>query len=95
MSQVDSSLEQHIFDQAADGVIGKSGDDCGIQLEATTEAAGDVVFTSAFPGTKMASSGDAVIAGIEAKHDFAEGHQVPPATSFRLDFQFCHDLHIL
>jgi hypothetical protein len=66
MFQVDSSLEHQIFDQTADGVIGKSADDSGIQPETTAKAAGDVVFASAFPSAKMAGSGDAVIAGIEA-----------------------------
>jgi hypothetical protein len=66
MFEVDASLEHKIFDQAADGVIRKSGDDSGIQPEASAKAASDVVFASAFPRAKMAGSGDAVIAGIEA-----------------------------
>ncbi len=79
VGQVDSALEHEVFDEAADGVVGERGDDGCLEAEAAAESAGYVVLAAAFGGDELACGGDAVVAGIEAEHDFAEGDEVPLA----------------
>src|ERR1700687_6062553 len=78
----DAPLQHEVFDQSSDGIVSERGHNGRIKTEAALEPAGYVVFAAAFPGTKMTSGGNASIAGIEAQHDFAQAHQVPPAFTF-------------
>src|SRR5712692_4644566 len=86
----DASLEDQIFDKAANWIVRKGGHDGRVHPKASAKAAGDVVFASPFPCTKMARGGDALVARIEPQHDFAKADQVPHATALRLDIQFRH-----
>jgi hypothetical protein len=67
-----------------DRVVGEGGDDGGAQAEAAAQAAGHVVFAAAFPGAEGAGGVDALLAGIEAQHDFAQRDFIPQ-TIGRLD----------
>ena len=80
---VDAALQDEVFDEAADGVVGEGGGDGGAQAEAAAEAAGDVVFAAALPDLEVARGVDAAFAGIEAKHDFAEAEAIPAASGVR------------
>ena len=77
--RIDAALENEVFNEAADGIVGERGGDGGAQAEAAAQAAGDVVFAAALPHLKLARGVDAAFAGIEAKHDFAEAEAVPAA----------------
>ena len=76
---IDAALQDEVFDEAADGVVGERGGDGGAQAEAAAQAASHVVFAAALPHLKLARGVDAAFAGIEAKHDFAEAQAVPAA----------------
>ena len=76
---IDAALQDEVFNQAADGVVGERGGDGGAQAEAAAQAAGDVVFAAALPHLKLARGVDAAFAGIEAKHHFAQAQAIPAA----------------
>ena len=76
---IDAALQDEVFDEAADGVVGERGGDGGAQAEAAAQAARHVVFAAALPHLKLARGVDAAFAGIEAEHDFAEAEAVPAA----------------
>ncbi len=82
---VDAALQDEVFDQAADGVVDERGGDGGAEIEAATEAAGDVVLAAAFPHAEGSRADDAAFAGIEAQHDFAEGEEIPAAVGGRAE----------
>jgi hypothetical protein len=71
----------------ADLVVDEGGDDGGFQAEAFAEAAGGVVFAAAFPDLEVPRGADAALAGIEAKHDFAEGDLVKGAGGGGFDLE--------
>ena len=74
---VDAALEDEVLDEATDGVIGERGGDGGAQAKAAAQAAGHVVFAATFPCLKLARGVNTHVAGIEAKHDFAQAEAVP------------------
>ncbi len=76
---VDAALQDQIFDKAADGVIDERCGDRGAEAEAAAQAAGDVVLAAALPDVEVTCADDALFAGIEAKHNFAEGEEIPAA----------------
>ena len=78
---IDAALQDEVLDQAADIVLGKSGDHRGALAEAAAEAAGDVVFAAAFPRRELARGADPAVAGIEAEHDFTQRDDVELAGS--------------
>ena len=80
--RVDSTLEDAVFHQAADGVVGERRGDGRAQAEAAAKAAGDIVFTTAFPQGEVTCTVDAAFAWVEAQHDFAEADAVPTAIRF-------------
>ena len=80
---IDAALEDEVLDEAADGVVGERGGDGGAQAEAAAQAAGYVVFAAALPNLELARGVDAHVAGIEAKHDFAQAEAVPAAVGIR------------
>jgi hypothetical protein len=84
---INAALIDEILEEAADGIIGEGGYDGGVESEATLESAGDVIFAAAFADLEGARGGDALFAGVEANHDFAEAHEVPAALLFRFDLQ--------
>src|SRR5260370_1607774 len=86
----DASLEDQIFYKAANWIVRKGGYDGRIHPKAPAEAAGDVVFASPFPCTKMARGGDALVAWVEPQHYFAKADQVPHATVLQFDIQLRH-----
>ena len=76
---IDAALQDEVFNEAADGVVGERGGDGGAQAEAAAQAAGHVVFAAALPHLELARGVDAAFAGIEAEHDFAEAEAIPAA----------------
>ena len=76
---IDAALQDEVFDQPADGVIGERGGNGGAQAETAAQAAGHVVFAAALPHLKLARGVDAAFAGIEAEHDFAQAQAIPAA----------------
>src|SRR5579871_963242 len=79
---VHASLIDQILHQPADGVIGERRDHSGIQPEAALQPAGNVVFAATLPRAKLTRVRNPVFPGIEAQHDFAQSHKVPPAFCF-------------
>src|SRR5215471_12195856 len=77
-----SALQDEIFHQPADRIIGERSDDSRFQTEASPQSAGHVVLATAFPGVKMARSGNPFFAGIKAQHHFAQTDQVPHGSLF-------------
>jgi hypothetical protein len=73
---IDTALEDAVFEETADFVIGEGGADGCAQAEAASEAAGDVVFSPALPGAERAGAADAAFSRVEAEHDFAERYEV-------------------
>ena len=73
---VDAALEDEVFDEAADFVVGEGGQNAGGMAEATAEAAGDVVFAAAFPGGEVAGGANAAFTGVETEEDFTEGEEI-------------------
>jgi hypothetical protein len=63
----------------ADLVVDERGDDGGFITEAFAETAGSVVLAAALPDFELTGGADAALAGIETKHDFAEGDLVKGA----------------
>ena len=80
--RVDAPLEDAVFHETADCVVGERCGDGGTQAEAAAKTAGDVVFTTAFPDSEVACTVDAAFARVEAQHDFAEADTVPAAIRF-------------
>ena len=81
---IDAALINEILKKAANGIIGKRGDDGSVQAETAFQSASDVVFAAAFADFEGTCRGDAAVAGIEAEHDFAETDDVPAAIFFGL-----------
>lgn len=73
---VQAALEDEVFNQAADLVVGKGGQDTGGVAEAAAESTGDVVFAAAFPGGEVAGGADAAFTGVETEKDFTKGEEV-------------------
>jgi hypothetical protein len=71
----------------ADLVVNERSDDGGFQAEAFAETAGGIVFAAAFPDLEVPGGADAALAGIEAKHDFAEGDLVKGAGGGGFDLE--------
>ena len=69
--RVDTSLKDEIFQQAPDLVVGKRGDDCGLHIEAASEATGYIVFAAALPGCEGSGRPCPAFARIQSKHDLA------------------------
>src|SRR5262245_32218171 len=76
---IDASLINEVLNQATNRIVRERGYDCGIQREATFEPTRNVVFAASFAGLKSSRSRDSTIAGIQAKHNFAEADEVPAA----------------
>ena len=89
--RVDTALADEVFHEAADFVVGKSRDGGSPHAEAFAQAAHDVVFTAAFPGTEGTGRTDTAFAGIQAEHDFAQAYGVKTAFFSRSQFQ----IHII
>ena len=82
---VDAALEDEVFDETADFVVGEGRDDCRAHAEAATQPASDVVFAAAFPGLEGAGRAHAAFTGVETEHDFSEGDEVVVAVGGRSD----------
>src|SRR5215470_3987956 len=65
-----TALIHQVFDKSADRVIRQRSNVRGFEVEATLQAAGNVIFATALEDLKVTRGGDAVVAGIEAQHDF-------------------------
>jgi hypothetical protein len=90
---VDPTLEDQVFKKLSNRVFRESGNDGGSQAETSAESACDVVLSAAFPGAEVASSVNALFAGIEAKHDFAEADAVPAAGFSCFQDEWTHGQH--
>jgi len=73
---IDAALQDEVFDQAADGVLGQGGGDGSAQAKAAAQAASHVVFAAALPGLKVAGGVDAALAGIKTEHDLAQAQAI-------------------
>src|SRR2546430_7855121 len=73
------ALQNEVLDQAADRVVGQGRYHRRPQPEASAQAAGDVIFTTALPGAERPGGGDPAFPRIEPQHYLPEGGQVPPA----------------
>ena len=87
---VDAALHYEVFDKVSDLVFCEGAREGGAQSEAFSEAAGHIVFAAALPRAEAAGGAYAVVAGVEAQHDFPEGYDV----ELRGGFVFCQIFHI-
>src|SRR5579864_1207459 len=78
-ARIYAALEDEVFDQSADLVVGERGDDCGAVAEAAPQATGDVVFSAAFPCLERARRADAPVARVESEHHLTQRDDVVPA----------------
>ena len=69
---VHAALHDEVFEEVADLVLGERAHKTRAEPEAFAEAARHVVLAAAFPSAERAGGSDAVVAGVEAEHDFAE-----------------------
>jgi hypothetical protein len=74
-----------ILDQPPDRVVGEGGHHGRLQAEAAAQSAGHVVLAAALPGAEGARGVDALLAGVEAQHDFAQRYFIPEAGTGGLD----------
>ena len=81
-----AGLHQRL-DEPSDVVVDERRDDGGAQTEATSQGAGDVVLTAAFPDVERAGGADACVARIESQHHLAEGDAIPARLVGALDRQ--------
>ena len=84
---VDTALINKILKKPADGIIGKRGDDGGVQAEAALQSTSDIIFAAALADFEGTRRGDAAVAWIEAEHDFAQTDDIPAAIFLRFDRQ--------
>ena len=68
---VHASLQNEIFQEPADFIVGKSREHTGLLSEAASQSARDVVFAAAFPYRELSRGADAGFTGIETKQNFA------------------------
>lgn len=73
---VHTTLEDEVFDEATDFIVGKGSQDAGAQAKAAAGTTGDVVFSAAFPGGELAGGAYAAFAWIQAQEDFTEGEYI-------------------
>ena len=86
----DASLEHQVFDEPAHRIVRQRRHDRGVEAEAPFQPACDVVFSTTLPSAEFPCRSNAHVAGIEAKHNFAQRNHVPHALLLRLDGEFCH-----
>ena len=79
MCRVDATLEDQVFEQPADVVVGERRDDGGSHAKAAAQAARDVVLATALPDPEAPGGADAPLARIEPEHYLAERHEVVAA----------------
>jgi hypothetical protein len=73
---VHAALQQEIFQQATDLVVGEGRGHRGLQAESPAQAARDVVFAAALPDFEFARATDASFARVEPEHDFPQREHV-------------------
>ena len=73
---VHPALMDQISDQAADGIVCKSGDNGRTHAEAFAQPTGDVVFAATLPGTEMAGRVNSFVPRIKPEHDFSQRQAV-------------------
>src|SRR6266404_3444632 len=76
---VHTSLIDQVLDQPANGILRQCSHHSSIQTEAPLEAAGNVVFTAAFPHFEFSCMRDPVFSGVKAKHYLSQSNKVPAA----------------
>jgi hypothetical protein len=84
---VDTSLQNQIFNEPPNRVIGERCNNCGAQAKASSQSAGHVVFSTAFEHPKTARCRNSHLSRIKTQHDFAEAHEIPGNASLRRDLQ--------
>ena len=89
---VDAAAQDELLDETADGVVGERADERRAQAEAAPQAARHVVLAAALPDLEGARGRDPALAGIEAQHDLAEGHEVPAAVAGVAKLEDAHGL---
>jgi hypothetical protein len=78
-------LENQIFQQTTDIVVGKRRANSRPQAKAAAKPAGDIILSAPFPDLEFARTTDAAIAGVKAQHNFAQSEQVESARVGRLN----------
>jgi hypothetical protein len=86
----DAALQNKILEQTSNVIVGKGGGDGGAQSETAAQSARDIIFPAAFPNFEFARGADTAFAGVEAKHDFAEGKKIVFAGGLWFQLQGCH-----
>ena len=84
---VNAALQDEVFNQTADRVIGKSSDNSGAQTEAAAQTAGDIVFTATLPDIESTGGVNSAGAGIKAEHHFAQTDDIISAQRSIFIFQ--------
>ena len=74
---IHAALQDEVFHQPAHLVFGQRGGNGGAQPKTAPQAAGNVIFAAALPHLELPRGVDAALAGIEAKHHFAQAQAVP------------------
>src|SRR5690625_4891827 len=88
--RINATLQNKIFDQPADVVVGKSRNDTGPQSKATAHSAGHIVFSAPFPGSERTGCPHPPLTGVETKHNFAERDEIVFALISRFNFKCRH-----
>ena len=82
-----AALIHQIFDKTADRIIRERSNVRSFEVEATLQAARNVIFAAALEDFEMTRSRDTMVAGIETQHDFAEAEFIPSAFGLRFDVE--------
>ena len=91
---IDATLKHEILNETPDRIVGERRDSRGLQTEAATKTAHDVVFAAAFPHLELACTVDATIARIKTKHDLSKARGIPHARTSRLYIQTFHFVYL-
>jgi hypothetical protein len=85
--RVYSALQNKIFKQAPDLVVGKASANGGPESKAAAKTARDVILAASFPNPELPRTANTVLARIEAEHYLAQGNQVIAAGARRFKVQ--------
>ena len=95
IAHIYSALENQVFEQVADFIVGNSGNHRRAHSETSFQSAGDVVFTSTFPDPEIAGGADTHVAGVEAKHYFTKRKDIETALVGRFCLDCVHGTALL
>src|SRR5581483_8867449 len=85
--RIDPALQNKVFHEVPDLVVGKTGADGGLQAEAPAKAASHIIFAAAFPNLEMSRGPNPALARVKPEHDLAQSDQVIAARGRRFKVQ--------